>query len=230
MCVYLLIYNICIYVWLNYFSILISSQIILTYTYKKNAYFNIVKNWYFKVCQRSDRNQGLLCSTTSLKTTGQNDLSAAPAPSDAVPKTLGSYRDTQERGAGWKCRIPPMHWGSVCCRSTAWALLFWGRWAPCWHWCSALRTALNKEGCAACHVKGPDPACCHWPASWQQSCYRSFVGKRVCPWQMVTEMIHCIRPQNHSAVINLFNKISTGYNHKKKPSTRYIINTRFKTV
>lgn len=97
MCVYLLIYNICIYVWLNYFSILISSQIILTYTYKKNAYFNIVKNWYFKVCQRSDRNQGLLCSTTSLKTTGQNDLSAAPAPSDAVPKTLGSYRDTQER-------------------------------------------------------------------------------------------------------------------------------------
>lgn len=44
MCVYLLIYNICKYVWLNYFSILISSQIILTYTYKKNAYFNIVKN------------------------------------------------------------------------------------------------------------------------------------------------------------------------------------------
>lgn len=32
------------------FSILISSWIILTYTYKKNAYFNIVKNWYFKVC------------------------------------------------------------------------------------------------------------------------------------------------------------------------------------
>lgn len=97
---------------------------------------------------------------------------------------------------------PSMNWGALFYRSTAWALLFWGHWAPRWHWCSALRTALNKEGCAACYVKGPDPACCHSSASWQWSCYRSFVGKCVCPWQMVTKMIHCIRPQNRYSVIN----------------------------
>lgn len=97
MCVYLLIYNICKYVWLNYFSILISSQIILTYTYKKNAYFNIVKNWYFKIGLQSNRNKGLLCSTTA--TFSKDNRAERPVSNASTFRcgawTLGSYRDTQ---------------------------------------------------------------------------------------------------------------------------------------
>lgn len=96
-CVCLLIYNICKYVWLNYFSILISSQIILTYTYKKNAYFNIVKNWYFKIGLQSNRNKGLLCSTTA--TFSKDNRAERPVSNASTFRcgawTLGSYRDTQ---------------------------------------------------------------------------------------------------------------------------------------